>query len=152
MTDREMIPDKALRKLNMLILHNEHLRTDNNLQQNIINWAEQMLSEARMEWEENRATTIEAVILSDRKAEARRRAAIKDTKYAYFREHFKNLQKTKFMEYQKQGKTLTASSFVRYFLKNRLSTVDIPYKTSNLQNKLNQLAQANNREFKKASA
>ena len=152
MADREMIPNKALRELDMLILHNKHLQNDKELQLNIINWAEQMLSEARAEWEEIRAATIEAVILSDPKAEAKRRAIIKDEKYAPFREYFKNLQRKKFYEFQKQGKTLTANSFVRYFLKNQSSFMDIPYKNSNLQNKLNQLAQANNREFKKASA
>ena len=152
MTDRKMIPNKALRKLDMLILHNEYLRRNKELQKSIIYWAEQMLAEAEAEWNDIRNDTINTVISCNRTAEAKRRAAIKDEKYAPFREYFKNLQQKKFYELKKQGKTLTASSFVRYFLKNRLSTVDIPYKTSNLQNKLNQLAQANNREFKKAFA
>lgn len=36
MTDKEALPLKAARKLNMLILHNEALAKDKNLQEKII--------------------------------------------------------------------------------------------------------------------
>ena len=94
---------------------------------------------------------LDTIITCDRKKEAKRKALIKDEKYAPFREYFKNLQYKKFISYQKQGKNLSASAFVRYFLKSKAHVVDIPYKNSNWEIKLNQLAQANNREFKKSS-
>ena len=151
MTDKETIPFKAARKLNMLIMHNEALAKDKSLQEKIITWAEDMLEEARTDWSDLHNTVLDAVITCDRKQEAKRKALIKDEKYAPFREYFKNLQYKKFISYQKQGKNLSASAFVRYFLKSKAHVVDIPYKNSNWEIKLNQLAQANNREFKKSS-
>lgn len=50
----------------------------------------------------------------------------------------------------KSGKKLTAHSFVIWFLENKAGEMAIPYRQNNRNNKLNQLAQANNREFKKA--
>jgi hypothetical protein len=151
MTDKETLPLKAARKLDMLILHNEALAIDKNLQEKIITWGLDMLEEARADWSDMRASILDSIITYDRKAEAKRKALIKDEKYAPFREYFKNLQYKKFISYQKRGKMLSASAFVRYFLKNKAQLVDIPYKNSNLEIKLNQLAQANNREFKKSS-
>ena len=151
MTDKETLPFKAARKLNMLILHNEALAKDKSLQEKIITWALDMLEEARTDWSDLHNTVLDAVITCDRKQEAKRKALIKDEKYAPFREYFKNLQYKKFISYQKQGKNLSASAFVRYFLKSKAHVVDIPYKNSNWEIKLNQLAQANNREFKKSS-
>ena len=151
MTDKETLPLKAARKLNMLIMHNEALAKDKSLQEKIITWAEDMLEEARTDWSDMHNTVLDAVITCDRKQEAKRKALIKDEKYAPFREYFKNLQYKKFISYQKQGKNLSASAFVRYFLKSKAHVVDIPYKNSNWEIKLNQLAQANNREFKKSS-
>ena len=151
MTDKETLPLKAARKLNMLIIHNEALAKDKSLQEKIITWAEDMLEEARTDWSDLHNTVLDAVITCDRKQEAKRKALIKDEKYAPFREYFKNLQYKKFISYQKQGKNLSASAFVRYFLKSKAHVVDIPYKNSNWEIKLNQLAQANNREFKKSS-
>lgn len=151
MTDKETLPLKAARKLNMLIMHNEALAKDKSLQEKIITWALDMLEEARTDWSDIHNTVLDAVITCDRKQEAKRKALIKDKKYAPFREYFKNLQYKKFISYQKQGKNLSASAFVRYFLKNKAKLVDIPYKNSNWEIKLNQLAQANNREFKKSS-
>ena len=151
MTDKETLPCKAARKLNMLIRHNEALAKDKSLQEKIITWAEDMLEEARTDWSDLHNTVLDAIITYDRKAEAKRKALIKDEKYAPFREYFKNLQYKKFISYQKRGKMLSASAFVRYFLKNKAQLVDIPYKNSNWEIKLNQLAQANNREFKKSS-
>ena len=151
MTNKETIPFKAARKLNMLIMHNEALAKDKSLQEKIIAWSLDMLEEARADWSDLHNTILDAVITCDRKQEAKRKALIKDEKYAPFREYFKNLQQKKFIAYKKQGKTLSASAFVRYFLKNKTKTVNIPYKNSNWEIKLNQLAQANNREFKKSS-
>ena len=151
MTDKETLPLKAARKLNMLIIHNEALAKDKSLQEKIITWALDMLEEARTDWSDLHNTVLDAVITCDRKQEAKRKALIKDEKYAPFREYFKNLQYKKFISYQKQGKNLSASAFVRYFLKSKAHVVDIPYKNSNWEIKLNQLAQANNREFKKSS-
>lgn len=151
MTDKETIPFKAAGKLNMLIMHNEALAKDKSLQEKIITWALDMLEEARTDWSDLHNTVLDAVITCDRKQEAKRKALIKDEKYAPFREYFKNLQYKKFISYQKQGKNLSASAFVRYFLKSKAHVVDIPYKNSNWEIKLNQLAQANNREFKKSS-
>lgn len=151
MTDKETLPFKAARKLNMLIIHNEALAKDKSLQEKIIAWALDMLEEARADWSDLHNTVLDAVITCDRKQEAKRKALIKDEKYAPFREYFKNLQYKKFISYQKQGKNLSASAFVRYFLKSKAHVVDIPYKNSNWEIKLNQLAQANNRKFKKSS-
>ena len=151
MTDKETLPFKAARKLNMLIIHNEALAKDKNLQQKIITWAEDMLEEAHADWSDIHNTVLDTIIICDRRKEAKRKALIKDEKYAPFREYFKNLQYKKFISYQKRGKMLSASAFVRYFLKNKAQLVDIPYKNSNWETKLNQLAQANNREFKKSS-
>ena len=151
MTDKETLPLKAARKLNMLIMHNEALAKDKSLQEKIITWALDMLEEAHADWSDMHNTVLDAIITCDRKQEAKRKALIKDEKYAPFREYFKNLQYKKFISYQKQGRNLSASAFVRYFLKSKAHVVDIPYKNSNWEIKLNQLAQANNRDFKKSS-
>ena len=50
----------------------------------------------------------------------------------------------------KLGKKLTANGFVLWFIKTKATKISIPYRQSNWESKLNQLAQANNREFKKA--
>ena len=144
--DKEMIPIQLEKKLGYLLRHHKEL------QPLILSWAMEMLTEARKDWADMRATSIKTIISLDRKQEAKRKASIKDEKYLPFREYFKKVQQKKFAEYQKQGKVLTASAFVSYFLKKQTKTVDIPYKNTNLENKLNQLAQANNRGFKKASA
>lgn len=123
MTDKETLPLKATRKLNMLILHNEALAKDKSLQEKIIAWSLDMLEEARTDWSDLHNTVLDAVITCDRKQEAKRKALIKDEKYAPFREYFKNLQYKKFISYQKQGKNLSASAFVRYFLKNQAQSV-----------------------------
>ena len=47
---------------------------------------------------------------------------------------------------------LTANGFVEWFLKNKAQNIEIPYIKQNQKNKLRQLAQQNNREFKKAFA
>lgn len=45
---------------------------------------------------------------------------------------------------------MTANGFVTWFLENTPKNIEIPYSKNNLKSKLIQLAQANNREFKKA--
>ena len=144
--NKEIIPTQYEKKLGYL------LRYHKELQPAILSWATEMLTEARKDWSDMRATSIETIISLDRKALAVKRGKARDKRYISFREYFKKIQQKKFIEYQKQGKVLTASAFVRYFLKKQAKNVDIPYKNTNLENKLNQLAQANNREFKKASA
>ena len=147
---KEVIPNKALRKFDEICLHNEYLRQNKELRQQILSWAADMLTEAREEWGVLHATTIEAVVIEDRKAQAKKRGKARDNKYAPFREYFKNLQQRRFNEYQKAGQRLSANRFVEWFLENTAENIEIPYRQSNLKNKLIQLAQANNREFKKA--
>jgi len=151
MSEEEFIPYKSERKLANLFRVTPELRQNRALQNKIVSLIKETLQEARQEWNDIRNDTLNAIITCDRKQEAKRKALIKDEKYAPFREYFKNLQYKKFISYQKQGKNLSASAFVRYFLKNKAQLVDIPYKNSNWEIKLNQLAQANNREFKKSS-
>ena len=149
MTDKATIPFKAAGKLNMLIIHNEALAKDKSLQEKIITWAEDMLEEARQEWGDMRNTILDAIITYDRRKEAFKRGKARDKKYAPFREYFKDLQKQKFIEYQKSGKKMTANGFVGWFLENTPDDVIIPYKPSNQYNKLIKLAEENNRELKK---
>ncbi len=47
------------------------------------------------------------------------------------------------------GYQLTANRFVTWFLINKALELEVPYTKQNQKNKLIQLAQANNREFKK---
>jgi hypothetical protein len=109
-----------------------------------------MLLKAREEWGALHAATIDAIVQEDRKAQAKKRCKARDSKYAPFREYFKNLQQRRFNEYQKAGKRLSANRFVEWFLENTAENIEIPYRQNNLKNKLLQLAQTNNREFKKA--
>jgi len=108
------------------------------------------LKEAREDWGKLQATTIDAVVQEDRKAQAKKRGKARDNKYAPFRAYFKNLQWHRFNEYYKQGQEMSANSFVTWFLAYNQTDIEIPYRQSNLKSKLIQLAQANNREFKKA--
>ena len=150
MNYKEIIPFKALRKFDAMCLHNEYLHKNKELRQQILSWAADMLLKAREEWGALHAATIEAVVVEDRKAQAKKRGEARDNKYAPFREYFKNLQQRRFNEYQKAGQRLSANRFVEWFLENKAENIEIPYRQSNLKNKLIQLAQANNREFKKA--
>lgn len=50
------------------------------------------------------------------------------------------------------GSKLTANSFVEWFLRNKSQDIEIPYVKQNQKNKLRQLAQQNNREFRKTLA
>lgn len=56
--------------------------------------------------------------------------------------------KDKIQRALQNGSKLTANSFVDWFLENK-TDIQIPYVEQNQKNKLSQLAQQNNREFKK---
>lgn len=150
MNYKEIIPFVALRKFDEMCLHNEYLYQNKEFQKQILSWAADTLTEAREDWGEIHATTIEAIVTEDRKAQAKKRGEARDNKYAPFREYFKNLQQKRFNEYQKAGQRLSANRFVEWFLENLPENIKIPYRESNLKNKLIQLAQNNNREFKKS--
>ena len=147
---KEIIPITVLRKFDIMCLKNEKLHQNKELQQQILSWAAELLKEAREHWGDIHATTIDTIVEEDRKAQAQKRGKARDNKYAPFRKYFKNLQYQKFIEYQKQGKKMSANGFVTCFLAYHQNDIAIPYRQSNLKNKLIQLAQINNREFKKA--
>ena len=131
-------------------MHNNALAKDKSLQEKIIAWALDMLEEARTDWSDLHNTVLDAVITCDRKNEAIKRGRARDKKYAPFREYFKDLQQKRFVKYYEQEKIMSANSFVTWFLENTPKNIEIPYSKNNLKSKLIQLAQANNREFKKA--
>lgn len=56
---KEVIPIIDLRKFDAMCLHNNKLQQDKALQQRILSWAADMLTEAREEWGVLHATTIE---------------------------------------------------------------------------------------------
>ena len=60
------------------------------------------------------------------------------------------MQHQRFKIYQEAGQKLPANGVVEWFLTNLPEDIKIPYRESNKKNKLIQLAQINNREFKKA--
>ena len=78
MTDKETLPFKAARKLNMLILHNEALAKDKSLQEKIIAWGLDMLEEARTDWSDLHNTVLDTIIICDRRKEAKRKDLIKE--------------------------------------------------------------------------
>ena len=149
MIDKETMPLKSARKLNMLFMHNEFLAKNKILQQKIIDWAEDMLEEARTEWSDIHNSAIDAIITCERKNEALKRGLARDKKYAPFRAYFKKLQQKHFLVHMKMGKKMTANSFVSWFLENIPYGIIIPYKESNQYHKLIKLAEENNREFRK---
>ncbi len=146
---KEILPPKALRKFDAICLHNKYLHENKALQQQILDCMVDMLTEAREYWSKLHATTIDAVITEDRKSQAKKRGKARDNKYAPFREHFKNLQQQKFIEFKNAGLVLKASEFLYWFLENKTEEIVIPYKKSNQYHKLIGLAHENNREFKK---
>lgn len=75
---KEVIPITALRKFYVMCLHSPKLRQDRKLQQQILNWAADMLLEAREEWGELHNDTIESVIKCHTSSEAKRKSEIKD--------------------------------------------------------------------------
>ena len=146
---KEVIPITALCKFDAMCLHNEYLHENKELQQQILSWAAELLKEAREDWGKLHATTMNAVIKIHHREKARKGAVVRDIKYAQFREKFAKIQKGKYKEALQTGDKLTANSFVEWFLENKADEIQIPYVEQNQKNKLQQLAQANNREFKK---
>ncbi|MBR1601383.1 MAG: hypothetical protein IJ677_07375 [Alphaproteobacteria bacterium] len=145
---KEVIPIVDLRKFDAMCLHNNKLQQDKALQQQILNWAADMMTEAREYWSKLHAATIDAVIKTHHKEKAHKGAIVRDKKYAEFRENFTKIQKEKYELAMQNGSKLTANSFVDWFLENK-TDIQIPYVEQNQKNKLRQLAQQNNREFKK---
>ncbi len=145
---KDIISIKALRKFDAICLHNLKLHQDKELQQQILNWATDILIEAREDWRELHATTIKAIVKEDRKIQAIKRGKGRDKKYAPFRAYFKQIQKDQFEKALKNGRKLTANYFAHWFLENKATDMTIPYETSNRLHKLIRLAEANNREFK----
>ena len=82
MNDKEILSPKALRKLDNIIIHHENLLKNKELQQELVAWAQDMLAEARKDWEAMRTISIDTIIFCDRKKEAKRKASLKDEKYA----------------------------------------------------------------------
>ena len=146
---KEIIPIRAVRKFDVMCLHNEYLHENKKLRQQILSWAAELLEEAREDWRELHNDTIESVIECHTRSEAKRKSDIKDQKYAPFREYFKQVQREQFDIALQNGGKLTANSFVEWFLENKANEVQIPYVEQNQKNKWRQLAQQNNREFKK---
>ncbi len=146
---KEIIPFKAVRKFDEMCLHNEYLHQNKDFQQQILSWAADTLAEAREHWGDIHATTIDAVIKTHHREKAHKGAVVRDKKYAQFREKFAEIQKEKYKEAIQVGIKLTANSFVEWFLANKANEMQIPYVEQNQKNKLRQLAQQNNREFKK---
>lgn len=122
----------------------------NEMQQQILNWLSIILYQKRLEWTDNRKNSVSLLYSLDKKTDALKRALVRDKRYAPFRKKFKIIQRNKVLEYRKLEKNLSANSFVLWFLKNNPQNLEIPYCLNNQKNKLIQLAQANNREFKKA--
>lgn len=73
MTDKETLPLKAARKLNLLILQNEALAKNKSLQEKIIAWSLNMLEEARADWSDMHNSVLDAVITCDRRKEVIKR-------------------------------------------------------------------------------
>lgn len=146
---KEIIPITVLRKFDAMCLKNEKLHQNKELQQQILSWAAELLEEAREDWGNLHATTMDAVIKIHHKEKAQKGAIARDKKYAQFREKFAKIQKRKYKEALQNGYKLTANSFVEWFLAYKANEVQIPYVELNQKNKLRQLAQKNNREFKK---
>ena len=152
MNDEEIIPPQMLGELNLLFIQHKALRNSKELQLQIIEWAKRLLAESRKEWSDIHTTLLDAVIQTDIRAEAQKRSKERDKKYAPFREYFKKMQQEKYLRVLHSGGKLTANGFVEWFLKNKAQDIEIPYVKQNQKNKLRQLAQQNNREFKKAFA
>ena len=145
---KEFLPPRALRKFDAICLHNEYLHQNKALQQQLLDCMADMMTEAREYWSKLHATTIDAVITEDRKAQAKKRGKARDNEYAPFREYYKQIQKEEFDKASKEGRKLTANSFAHWYFKNKANDMPIPYVEANKLHKLIRLAEANNREFK----
>ena len=148
--DDFLLSNNHLRVLDRIFISHHQQCNLNILKQQIIDWMAMVLSEERENWSELKENLVQTLYSLDKKAEAVKRAKARDEKYAPFRAEFKQTQYKQFLKYQKSGKKLTANAFVLWFLKYKTKSIKIPYCETNQKNKLIQLAQANNREFKKA--
>lgn len=108
-----------------------------------------MLEEARTDWSDMRATTLDSVIKVHQRKNAHKGGIERDKKYIQFREEFAKIQKEYFIRAYQNNQKLTANSFVEWFITNKAEKIKIPYVPQNQKNKLRQLAQANAKEFKK---
>ena len=141
--DKLRLLDFILRKFNQ----NQDSKA---LQSQITNWIILTLTDEIRHWQDSRKESVEVLCKINRSQEAQKRAQSRDKKFAPFREYFKKIQRQRFNKHMKLGKKLTANGFVLWFIKTKATKISIPYRQSNWESKLNQLAQANNREFKKA--
>ncbi len=139
-----------LRLLDFILRKFNQMQDTKSLQSQITNWIILTITNEIRHWRDSRKESVEVLCKINRSQEAQKRAQSRDKKYAPFREYFKKIQKQRFNKYMKLGKKLTANGFVLWFLGTKAAKISIPYRQSNWQSKLNQLAQANNREFKKA--
>ena len=119
------------------------------LQAQIMNLINIILHKNREQWSEMRKNSISVLCKHERKNCALKARKLRDKKYAPFREYFKKTQYEKFMQYHENGKTLSANYFAMWYLTHKSEDMPIPYVKQNIANKLVQLAQYNNREFKK---
>ena len=147
--DNYILSNRHIRLLDIIFKQNYKQCSPSDFEKLVLNWASTVLSDEREEWEQNRAESAHVLYRLEKKSDANKRAKCRDNKYASFREHFKEVQKNKFLEFRKAGKQLKANYFASWFLANEAQDIDIPYVEANKINKLTQLAQANNREFKK---
>ena len=152
MSEEEFIPYKSERKLANLFRVTPELRQNRALQNKIVSLIKETLQEARQEWNDIRNDTVNAVIRVHQHSKARKGAFARDKKYKQFREQFTAIQKEYFIKANENGQNLTANSFVDWFEVNKPKEIIIPYVKHNQKNKLRQLAQANNRQLKKAFA
>ena len=74
MDDEEIIPPKMLREFSLLFIQHNALRNSKGLQLQIIEWVKKLLAESRKEWSDMHTTLLDAVIQTDRKNEARKKA------------------------------------------------------------------------------
>ena len=121
------------------------------LQSQIMNLINIILYKNRKKWSEIRKDSISVLCKCERKNCAHKARKLRDEKYAPFRDYFKKIQYEKFMQYHHNGKILSANFFAMWYLAHKSEDMPIPYIKQNIVNKLIQLAQKNNREFKKAS-
>lgn len=107
------------------------------------------LVEARSDWNDMQASILDSIIKVYQRTNARKGGIERGKKYTQFKEEFAKIQKEYFIKAFQNNKKFTANSFVEWFMINKAEQIRIPYVKQNQRNKLRQLAQANNREFKK---
>lgn len=151
MTDslEEVMLTETERKLANFFRMEPLLNRNKELQNKITSLIQEILTYERAEWCKARAVSIDSVIKVHQRSKAYKGAMARDKKYQQFREKFTDIQKEYFIKANQNGQNLTANSFVDWFLINKPKKMPIPYVEHNQKNKLIQLAQANNREFKK---